>query len=403
MNAEIIAVGTELLLGQIVNTNAKYLSEKLSEAGINVYFQTVVGDNPARLKSTVSAAMERADILLLTGGLGPTEDDLTKETVAELFGAPLYLHEPSLKQIECFFDKIGRTMSESNKKQALIPECATVLPNPNGTAPGCILEKDGKYAILMPGPPREMKPMFDNHVFPFLKSICPERMHSTVLRIYGIGESELADKIHDLMQSSNPTVAPYAKEGEVTLRITAKAETEGEAMKIIAPVEAEIRRRTDNAVYAVGDDMTMAGAVAEILLQKNKTLAVAESCTGGMISSWLTDIPGVSSIFKEGVVTYSNDAKERLGVYPKTIAKYGAVSEQTAMEMADCVRRHARTDYGISVTGNAGPTGEPLGLVYVGFSSEKDNFAIERTFVGNRERIRRSAALFALNTLRNNI
>lgn len=407
MNAEIIAVGTELLLGQIVNTNAQYISERLSQAGVSVFFETVVGDNPARLTSALSLAMSRADILIITGGLGPTADDLTKETAAELCGKKLVLHQPSLDAIKGFFDSIGREMTQNNVKQAMMPEGCIILKNDYGTAPGCIIEKDNKYIVLMPGPPREMKPMFDEQVFPFLKNLCGKGIYSRVLRIFGIGESALEEQIRDLTQSTNPTVAPYAKEGEVTLRITANASSPDEAQKLIDGTELQIRNRIGNAVYAIGDDASMASAVGSLLLHKGKTIAVAESCTGGMIASMLTDVPGISSVFTEGVVTYANEAKERLGVSHETLLKYGAVSEQTAKEMAQSVRLRAGADIGISTTGIAGPGGgtpeKPVGLVYIGFSAKDKTYAVRLNLIGERNRIRRSAALNALNTVRVNL
>lgn len=407
MNAEIIAVGTELLLGQIVNTNAQYISERLSQAGVSVFFETVVGDNPARLTSALSLAMSRADILIVTGGLGPTADDLTKETAAELCGAKLILHQPSLDTMTEYFSKIGKTMTDNNIKQAMMPEGCIILKNNHGTAPGCIIEKDNKYIVLMPGPPREMKPMFDEQVFPFLKNLCGKGIYSRVLRIFGIGESALEEQIRDLTQGTNPTVAPYAKEGEVTLRITANASSPDEAQKLIDDTELQIRRRVGNAVYAIGDDASMASAVGSLLRHKGKTIAVAESCTGGMITSMLTDVPGISKVFTEGVVTYANSAKRRLGVSRSTLLKHGAVSAETAKEMAQSVRLRAGADIGISTTGIAGPDGgtvtKPVGLVYVGFSTKNKTFALRLALTGDRNKIRRSAALHALNTVRVNL
>ncbi len=404
MNAEIIAVGTELLLGQIVNTNAQYISERLGEAGVGVYFETVVGDNPERLTSALSLALSRADILIITGGLGPTADDLTKETAAALCGAKLVLHQPSLDAMKEFFSKLGRVMTDNNIKQAMMPEGCIILKNDYGTAPGCILQKDNKYIILMPGPPREMKPMFDGQVLPFLKNLHGKGIHSRVLRIFGIGESALEEQIRDLTQSANPTVAPYAKEGEVTLRITASASSSAEAESLIASVEAQIRRRIGNRVYATGDNSSMASTVGNLLLRAGKTIAVAESCTGGMIASMLIDVPGISKVFTEGIVTYSNEAKERLGVSHSTIAKFGAVSPETAKEMAQCIRLRSESDIGISTTGIAGPGGgsvsKPIGLVYIGISTKHKTSAIQLNLAGDRARIRRSAALHALNAVR---
>jgi competence/damage-inducible protein CinA-like protein len=315
MKAEILCVGTELLLGDIVNTNAQYIAKRLAELGITVYHQTVVGDNPKRLKEAYKLAFNRADLVINTGGLGPTKDDLTKEIAAEYFGKKLILNEEELKKIEGYFIKINRKMSESNKKQAYLPENSTIIPNKNGTAPGCIIDEKGKIVVLLPGPPREMKPMFENTVIPYLKKYENGVLYSKVLRVIGVGESAAEEMMRDIIDSqTNPTIATYAKDSEVTFRITAKGDNDKQAKKMIEPMESEIRKRLGDNVYAEGETC-LENVLAEMLVNKNITIAAAESCTGGMVSSKLINYPGISSVFMEGAVTYSNEAKmHRLGV-----------------------------------------------------------------------------------------
>ena len=405
MNAEIIAVGTELLLGQILNTNAQFLSVQLSNLGINVFFQTVVGDNVNRLEETLKAAAQRADVIILTGGLGPTKDDLTKETIAKFFGLPLELHEESLQRIQDFFDKIKREMAQNNKKQAMLPKDCIVLQNNNGTAPGCIIEKDNKIVVMLPGPPKEMQPMFMESVFPYLRSKTNEIIYSKVLRIFGIGESSLEEMLIDIFESqTNPTVAPYAKQGEVTLRITAKTDSEATAKKMIQPVEAEIRRRLGLNVYGLEEE-SLEEVTCNLLLAKGKTISTAESCTGGMLAEKITSISGVSQCFYQGFITYSNEAKmELLGVSKATLDQYGAVSHLTALEMAAGLRKRTGSDIAVSVTGIAGPGGgspeKPVGLVYVGISTENKTWYKELRLAGNRERIRNMTVMNALDTVR---
>lgn len=405
MNAEILCVGTEILLGDIVNTNTQYLARRLSDIGITVYHQGVVGDNRDRLKESYKLAFKRADIVITTGGLGPTKDDLTKEVGAEYFGRSLLLDNHSLERIKEYFSKMGKGINEGNKKQAYFPEGGIILQNNNGTAPGCIVKDGSKYLILLPGPPKEMKLMFEESVVPFLKKLSNVTLYSKVLRICGIGEGFMAEMIDDIIErQTNPTVAPYAKEGEVTLRITAKAQDEKEALSLIEPVEKEIRERLGNNIYGEGDT-SLEEAVAKILIDKKLTIALAESCTGGLIASKLVNCPGISSVFLEGAVTYSNDAKmRRLNVKADTLDKYGAVSEETAREMVLGIRETAESDIGISVTGIAGPDGgtpeKPVGLVYVGLCI-KGNVKVKKLLLsGNREKIRNRTAMEALNWLR---
>ncbi|MBZ4646256.1 MAG: competence/damage-inducible protein [Clostridia bacterium] len=405
MNAEIIAVGTELLLGQILNTNAQFLSVELSNLGIDVYFQTVVGDNQKRLEETLQTALKRADIVILTGGLGPTKDDLTKETIAQVLNLQLKLHQESLDKIKEFFAKMHRVMASNNEKQAFLPEGSIILPNNNGTAPGCIIEKDNNIVIMLPGPPKEMQPMFKEYVYPYLLKKSPYTIYSKVLRIFGIGESSLEEKLIDIFENqSNPTIAPYAKQGEVTLRITAKCESEEVAKGLIAPVEEQIRNRLGIMVYGIEEE-SLEEVTCKLLMEKNLTLATAESCTGGLLAEKITSTPGISKCFHTGVVTYSNESKVNLlGVSQDTLQQYGAVSCQTALEMAKGIRERSKADIGISITGIAGPGGgtpqKPVGLVYVGMATQQKCWYNELRLVGNRERIRNITVMNALDMLR---
>lgn len=370
MIAEILCVGTELLLGDIVNTNAAYAARELAAIGINVYFQSVVGDNPARLKQALSLALSRSDLVVMTGGLGPTYDDLTKETVAEAFGLPMELHRPSLEAITSYFARTGRTMTKNNEKQAWMPQGAHVFVNHYGTAPGLAVEKEGKRVVLLPGPPREMEPMFSEEVIPYLKALSDTVLVSHVIHIFGMGESAVEDKLRGYMLSHlNPTVAPYAKEGEVQLRVTASAKNADEADALIRPVLAEIRQTLGSVVYGV-DVGSLQNALVQQLLEKNRRIATAESCTAGLVSKRITEVAGSSQVFECGIVSYSNRIKAQLlGVSQETLDTFTEVSAETAREMARNVRRISGADIGVSVTGLAGPGGgtaeKPVGLVYV--------------------------------------
>lgn len=405
MKAEIISVGTEILLGDIVNTNAQYLAEELANIGIDVYYQITVGDNEDRLYDTFNECLTRSDIVIATGGLGPTDDDITKEVACKCFGQELKLHEPSLKKIEDYFKKINISLSENNKKQAYFPKESIILENNYGTAPGAILKKDNKIIIVLPGPPREMKPMFEEKVKPYLKNNSNSVLVSKVLRTFGIGESLLEESIIDIIkEQNNPTIAPYAKDSEAILRITAKASTQKEAEALINPVVEKIRSRVGNYIYGE-DDTSLEEEVAKILVEKNLTISVAESCTGGLVSSSLINYPGISSAFMEGCVTYSNEAKmKRLGVKKETLDKYGAVSEQTAKEMAEGIARQFNTNIGLSTTGIAGPEGgsveKPVGLVYIGIYINGKTFVKKFIFNGNRQMVRLRATKNILNELR---
>ncbi len=404
MKAELISVGTELLLGQILNTNAQFLSRRLSLIGVDVYHQITVGDNPQRLEDALAEAFSRSELVILTGGLGPTADDLTKETVAAYFGLEMREDPQSRADLEAWFSKSGREMTPNNLKQAAFPVGSHILPNARGTAPGCIVEKDGKIAAVLPGPPYEMSQMYEKYVEPFLKQRCLAGIHSRVLRLFGIGESSCEYQLRDLMQSANPTVAPYAGFGEVTLRLTVKCENDEDPGSWLDPLEQEIRSRVGQYVYAVGEEKLQA-VVARLLCEKEKTLAVAESLTGGMICAQLVECPGVSAALLEGCVAYSNEAKMRtLGVREETLRAHGAVSQQTALEMAEGIRRHAGADFGLATTGIAGPGGataeKPVGLVYIACAWQGGQTAMELRLRGDRERIRTLAALNALHLLR---
>lgn len=405
MKAEILAVGTELLMGQIANTNAQYISARLPDVGIGVYYHSVVGDNHERLREVLGLALSRSDLLITTGGLGPTKDDLTKETIAALFNRRLIPHQESLERLKSFFKRLKRPMTENNLKQAHMPEGAIVLKNNKGTAPGCIIEDRGKIVIMLPGPPSEMRAMFEESVIPFLAERSDSRIVSRFLRIFGIGESAMEDAIKDLIENqTNPTIAPYAKEGEIALRITARYSKDNTSGDIIEPVEEEIRKRLGVKVYS-SDNKGLDEVAAEMLLETNTSIAIAESCTGGLISARLTEIPGISRVFNRGIISYSNQSKiENLHVKKKTLERYGAVSRETAIEMAKGIRKISGTDLGLSVTGIAGPDGgspeKPVGLVYIALDYSKSADCRELKLWGSRNRIRNVTALYAFDMIR---
>lgn len=404
MRCEILAVGTEILLGDIVNTNAQYISKRLSEEGVFVYHQSVVGDNPDRLKQAYELAFSRADLVITTGGLGPTKDDLTKETAFEYFGMNSVCHEESLKQIKEYFAKINKPLGKTNEKQAYFPEEAIVLKNNNGTAPGCIIEEASKVLVMLPGPPREMKAMFEESVIPYLRKYSKEVLVSKILRVIGVGESAVAELIGDLIDNENPTVAPYAKEGEMIFRITARAESEEAAKGLIVPVEAKIRNILGDNIYGEGET-TLEDILGNMLIEKGLTIATAESCTGGMVAARLINYPGISASILEGAVTYSNEAKvRRLGVKEKTLNIFGAVSEETAREMAEGIARTSGADIGIATTGIAGPGGgtkeKPVGLVYISVYYNNEVEVKKLNLTGNRQRIRERAVTTLIDMVR---
>lgn len=408
MKCEILAVGTEILLGDILNTNAQYLSRELAELGFDVYYHEVVGDNKERILKALETSFNRSDIIITTGGLGPTKDDMTKELVSEFLGMKMCLHEESLKSIKEYFNKMGREFVKSNEKQAYFPKEAIILKNSNGTAPGAVFEKNNKAIIVLPGPPKEMESMFKEEVKKYLKKYSDDVIISEVLRIFGIGESKAEEKLQDIIDNGiNPTVAPYAKEGEVIFRITAKAQNEEEVRKMIVPIKDEIYKRLGNSVYNTGET-SLQDTVAKLLIDKNMTIGVSESCTGGLVSAKLIEYPGVSEVFLEGAVTYSNEAKMRtLKVKKETLDKFGAVSHETAREMAEGIAKRCGSRIGISTTGIAGPGGgsdeKPVGLVYFGIYLDGKVKSFKHIFTGDRNSIRNRASMTALNIVRTEI
>lgn len=405
MKAEIIAVGSELLLGQIVNTNAKLISNELQKIGIDVYYHTCVGDNKKRLNDVFKAAYSRSNLIILTGGLGPTKDDITKETISSCLGLPLEMEQDSLKKIKKYFTSKNKNMTENNLKQASIPKGSIAITNHRGTAPGVFLKHEGKIIVMLPGPPQEMKPMLKDVINSYLLNMCDQIIYSRVMKFYGIGESQLENEIQDLLlNQSNPTIAPLAKMGEVTIRLTTKANSKNKAKAIIKPVEDEIKKRLNKFLYAY-DNETIEQVVAKQLLKSSKTIAVAESCTGGLVGSKLTNVPGISEVFKYGVISYSNEAKQKLlGVKSSTLKKYGAVSRQTAEEMAIGIKNLSNSDIGVSITGIAGPEGgtaqKPVGLVYIGYADSNRTCAKRCIFNGSRLEIRERSANTALHLVR---
>ncbi len=402
MNAEIICVGTELLLGNIVNTNAAFIAERISRLGIGCYNQCVVGDNMDRCLSQLKESSSRSDIIILSGGLGPTEDDMTKEAVAAFTKLPLVEDAVSRRSIEEYFAKRGIEPTENNWKQALVPKGAKAVPNANGTAPGIILEtKNCKY-ILLPGPPIELEAMFDSQIMPYLQSLGAGSIFSRTVKIVGVGESKAETMIKDLIDSQdNPTIATYAKTAEVHIRVTAYGEDEKQARKLVKPVVKELKARFGSNVYAAEDEASLEQAIIELLDSNKMTLSTVESCTGGLVSSTVVGVPGASEVFKCGFVTYSNKSKRKLvGVKKGTLDKYGAVSKQVATEMAKGGAAVSKSDVCISVTGIAGPDGgtdeKPVGLVYIGCYVRGDVKVKEFHFSGNRNKVRSLSAKNAL-------
>jgi len=409
MKAEIVSTGTELLLGETLNTSAHYLTGKLSSIGIEVDYHTTVGDNPKRLEQVLHQAIERSDLIITTGGLGPTADDLTKELVAKVLDLKMEIDASSLEQIKQFFGRRKAPMPSSNEKQAFFPQGSKILPNPIGTAPGAIIEKNAKTVIILPGPPFEMEPMFNNYVWPELARIVgpnAERMNERVLKVFGIGESAIEKVLDELMNLPNLTVALLAKRAEMHIRLVARS-TEikaGEAKKVLNEVEEEIRRRLGNKVFGK-DQETMIGIVGQALNNQNLTISTAESCTGGLLGAALTQEPGSSSFYLGGVVSYSNSLKRGLlGVSEESLKAFGAVSEEVAKEMAEGIRSKTGSDMAISTTGIAGPDGgsdkKPVGLVYIGIATSKGVHAEKFQFYGERESVRQLAVQAALNKVR---
>lgn len=407
-NAEILCVGTELLLGEVINTNAAYISRELARLGISVYHTAVVGDNPTRLSDAVKGALNNADLLVLSGGLGPTYDDLTKETVAEALGLPMVRDEKILREIEDFFASMGVKMPENNSKQADVPLGAEAIPNHTGTAPGVFIEKGDKVVVLLPGPPFELIPMFEEFVFPRLRAMSDRVIVSHNIHIMGMGESEVETHLIDLMKnSSNPTLAPYAKEGEMRLRVGALASCEEEGERMCAEmIEAVRKTPVGEHIYGIDAEL-IEKLLVKTLKERGLTLSCAESCTGGYFGKRITDVAGASAVFKGGFITYSNEAKiELLGVSQSTLEKYSAVSQQVAIEMAVGARARLNTDIAISITGEAGPVADPLtgqevGTVFIGISTSSFSFAVKVNIARQRDReyIRRVASSRAMKEI----
>lgn len=403
MKCEIISVGTELLLGQIANTDAQYISQELAPLGIDVYFHTAVGDNSKRLKECLEIAWNRSDVIITSGGLGPTLDDLTKETIADFLGLQMIKYAEAQEHLQKYFK--GRDITPNNYRQTYFPEGSILLPNNNGTAMGAILEKDDRIIIILPGPPNELVPMFKESVIPYLMAKSDYIIKSKVLRIFGIGESKVEDMIKEIIENqSNPTIAPLAKEGEVTLRITAKNKKASNVDEMIKRMEEQVRNILGDYIYGTNDD-SLESVVGKLLMEKSITIAIAESCTGGLISNKLTNIPGISSVFKLGTVVYSNEAKmDVLGVNKDVLKEKGAVSEEVAIQMAQNVRLIAKTDLGLSVTGIAGPDGgtdqKPVGLTYIALTDGENILCNKYTFNGNRLKNKNLASMHALDMVR---
>ncbi|HOW22962.1 MAG TPA: competence/damage-inducible protein A [Sedimentibacter sp.] len=411
MNAEILCIGSELLHGDIVNTNARYISKKLAEIAIDVHYQTVVGDNPQRIKKALDIGFSRADIIICTGGLGPTQDDITKEALAEYFGVDMVFDQESFEHVKKIYMRFRRDLPQNNMRQAYFPKGSIILDNPNGTANGCIYKGEDnkgnlKIGILLPGPPKEMEPMMDTKVIPYLKQFSDWVVYGEKLVVTNIGESAAEEMVLDIIkEQTNPTLATFASAGKVIFRITAKAENKEKCIELITPVREELIRRFGKENAYLVDSGNVEDKVAQLLLEKKLTISVAESLTGGLVSSKLISYPGISGSYLEGFVTYSNESKiKTLGVKKETLDKYGAVSEETAKEMAYGAALVSGSDLGVSTTGIAGPDGgskeKPVGLVYV-CVYYKGKYEVKKiNSSGSREIIRERAAVTALDLVR---
>ena len=408
MIAEIVAIGTELLMGQILDTDAQYLSRRLQSLGVSVYHHQTVGDNPQRMRDALALALSRSDVVITTGGLGPTQDDISKEIAAQLTGREMVFDENSWQAIKGYFDRMGRVCPENNRRQAMFPAGCTILDNRCGTAPGCLTESGGKMIVQLPGPPHEMAEMFERHVYPLLAERTGGFIASRYIRIYGLGESQVAQMCAAYIESDGEvSVAPYCSLGECQLRVTARGESEEEALQKVLPVVKKLTDILGESVYAVLDtsEGSMEEAAGRALTERGLTVATAESCTGGLVAARLVNYPGISAALNEAHVTYANEAKVKYcGVKPETLASFGAVSEQTAREMAEGLREKSGADIAAATTGIAGPGGgtkeKPVGLVYVA-CADKNGVRVERLqLTGSRERVRNLAALRALDMIR---
>lgn len=406
MIAEILSIGTELLMGQIANTDAQYIAQRLSELGVTLYRQTTVGDNPARVKEALKVALSRSDIVITTGGLGPTEDDLTKEMVAEVLGLPMEMDEGALQHVEGWMARFGRTMTENNLRQAYFPRGAVIMVNRCGTAPGCIVETpQGKAVAVLPGPPRELQDMFVQQLEPWLRSRSGVTIQSRYLHIFGVGESMVETILKDLFHGSTPTLALYCGAGQVYARLTARVAAGEDASPLLDPLEAEIRARLGESVYGEGLEWNLARTVVSMLQQRGERVCFAESLTGGMLCGKIVDVPGASDVLDESYVTYANASKQRLVfVQEDTLRAHGAVSEECAREMALGSLQRSGADWGVATTGIAGPDGgsaeKPVGLVYIAIAHASEASVQRFQFFGNREWVRTLACENALNSLR---
>ena len=397
MKTALLTVGTEILFGQIVNTNAAWLSQQLNDLGIDVMYHYSVGDNPKRLEELIHFAFHDCDMIITTGGLGPTQDDLTKEVIAKAMGDRIVRNEQCLRDLKSHYDN-GRQMTENNLKQADMPSTAIPLPNTQGTAPGFWLEKDGKIITSMPGPPREMTDMFNKQIKPRLEKLQDSVIYYKILRAFALGESKMETMLLPLIDNqTDPTIATYAKEGECSLRIASKRPTLADAQKAVADMEAKVLGIIGDFVYSC-DDEELIEVVGKLLIEKNISVSCTESCTGGLFAGALTDIPGISAVFERGIVTYSNRAKmEELGVSAETLERFGAVSPETAVEMADGLQKKTGSDLCVSVTGIAGPGGgteeKPVGLVYIGIAYNGKTEAIKSQYRNVNRRWNRNYAV----------
>jgi nicotinamide-nucleotide amidase len=409
-SAEIVTIGTEMLLGDLVDTNTAWISQRLAELGVAIYRHTTVGDNPERIVEALRQASSRSTLVITTGGLGPTSDDLTNACLSALTGREMVEYPEAREHVDEMFKRFGRKPTENNYKQALFPRGSELIPNPVGTAMGALVEWEETLFVTLPGVPVEMKTMFGETLEPLIRSRSDGAIVSKTLHFAGIGESALAERVQDFLDAADPTVAPLAGQGRVRLRITTRADTEEAAQEKIRPVEREVIARLDDYFFGE-DDETLEGAVARLLQEKDATLALAESCTGGLLAKRLTDMPGSSAYFTEGLVTYSNEAKERLlGVPQALLLEHGAVSEPVARAMAEGSRKVSGADYGLSVTGIAGPDGgteeKPVGLVFVGISDAEGTLAEKldlTAWARSRDSIRERSTNIAFDLLRHHL
>jgi nicotinamide-nucleotide amidase len=405
MRAEILSIGTEILLGHIADTNAPYLAQYLSELGLDLFFISQVGDNQGRVVATLRRAWERADVIIMTGGLGPTEDDVTREAICELVGETPTVDEAYLAQLRAFFTNRVGSFPENNVKQAWVIPSATVLPNPIGTAPGWYVQKEGHIVITMPGVPREMKKMWMEQALPRLRDVAGATLFTRIVRVAGMGESTVEERLGDLIHLTNPTLATYAKSDAVDVRLSAKAATQEAAAALLAPIEARVRAQLGSAVFGV-DQETLASVVGTLLRQRGWRLATMESCTGGLLASMITDVPGSSDSFEGGIVSYATEIKVAMGVEQRTIDTFGVISDETALAMARAACAQLHTQVGVGITGVAGPDGQdghPVGEVHIGIVSPLGEVVRQLNLRADRAEIKQRAALTALDLVRRHL